>query len=54
VPVNPELKNISPTMAATSGASSFADELEKLATLKEKGIISAAEFESQKARLLAR
>jgi len=32
---------------------STADELAKLADLKEKGVISEAEFESQKAKLLA-
>jgi ABC-type multidrug transport system fused ATPase/permease subunit len=36
---------------ATSGSS--ADELAKLADLKSKGVISDAEFESQKAKLLA-
>jgi len=54
-PVNPELKTISPTMAASGGSSvSVADELEKLAGLRDKGIISQAEFDTQKARLLAR
>ncbi len=37
--------------AATSGGT--ADELTKLADLKERGIISDAEFEAQKAKLLA-
>ena len=55
VPVNPELKTISPAMAASGGAGvSVADELEKLAALRDKGIITQAEFETQKARLLAR
>ena len=31
---------------------SIADELSKLAELKEKGVIADAEFESQKAKLL--
>jgi len=55
IPVNPELKNISPTMPiAGASAVSVADELEKLAGLRAKGIITPAEFEQQKARLLAR
>ena len=36
--------------AGTSGA---ADELEKLAALKDKGVISDDEFQAQKAKLLA-
>ena len=38
--------------AAASGGGT-ADELSKLADLKERGVISDAEFEQQKARLLA-
>ena len=38
-------------VAATGG--STADELTKLADLKERGVISAAEFEQQKAKILA-
>jgi Short C-terminal domain/Phospholipase_D-nuclease N-terminal len=38
--------------AGSSGASS-ADELAKLADLKEKGVITDAEFDTQKAKLLA-
>jgi hypothetical protein len=38
--------------AAGSGGST-ADELEKLASLREKGVISSDEFETQKAKLLA-
>jgi hypothetical protein len=38
----------------TAGSSgSTADELQKLASLREKGVLSDAEFEAQKARLLA-
>ena len=37
----------------TAGASGNADELAKLADLKEKGVITDAEFEAQKAKLLA-
>jgi hypothetical protein len=36
-----------------AGTSSAADELTKLADLKAKGILSDAEFEEQKAKLLA-
>jgi hypothetical protein len=37
----------------TAGGSSQVDELAKLADLKEKGVLSDAEFEAQKAKLLA-
>ena len=37
--------------AGTSGG--VADELEKLASLKERGVISDSEFEDQKSKLLA-
>jgi Short C-terminal domain len=39
--------------AAASGGGGTADELSKLADLRERGVISDAEFEQQKARLLA-
>ena len=38
--------------AAASGGGGAADELAKLADLKERGVISDAEFEQQKAKLL--
>jgi hypothetical protein len=38
---------------AASGGASTADELSKLADLRAKGVLSDAEFEAQKARLLA-
>jgi hypothetical protein len=38
---------------AAGTTASTADELEKLANLRETGVISDAEFQSQKARLLA-
>ena len=38
---------------AAGGGQSVADELAKLADLRDAGTITAAEFESQKARLLA-
>jgi len=37
----------------TAGAGNSAEELTKLADLKEKGVITDAEFEAQKAKLLA-
>lgn len=37
----------------TAGSSGSADELAKLADLKERGVISAAEFEQQKAKILS-
>jgi Short C-terminal domain/Phospholipase_D-nuclease N-terminal len=37
---------------STAGGSSHADELAKLADLKEKGVLSDTEFEAQKAKLL--
>ena len=37
----------------TAGSSGNADELAKLADLKEKGVITDAEFDAQKAKLLA-
>jgi ABC-type multidrug transport system fused ATPase/permease subunit len=37
----------------TAGSSSSADELAKLADLKSKGVITDAEFEAQKAKLLS-
>ena len=39
--------------AAASSGGGTADELTKLADLKERGVISDAEFEQQKAKLLA-
>jgi hypothetical protein len=53
-PVNPELAGVSPVIASQGTATGIADELEKLAALRDKGIISQAEFENQKAKLLAR
>ena len=39
--------------AAATGATSNADEIAKLANLRTQGVISDAEFEQQKAKLLA-
>lgn len=52
VPVNPELVNVTP--ASPTPAVSIADELAKLAGLREKGLLTEAEFAAQKAKLLAR
>jgi hypothetical protein len=41
------------TAASTGGAGGTADEISKLADLKAKGVITDAEFEQQKAKLLA-
>jgi len=55
VPVNPELHNVDPSGPAPAQAASIdpADELAKLGALKEKGLITQAEFDAQKAKLLA-
>lgn len=53
-PVNPELTVVSAPIPTASGATGVADELEKLASLRDKGIITQAEFDTQKAKLLAR
>jgi ABC-type multidrug transport system fused ATPase/permease subunit len=39
--------------AATPGAPSTAEELTKLATLRDQGVLTEAEFDAQKAKLLA-
>ena len=41
------------SVAASSSAPSTADELAKLADLRDKGVITADQFEAQKAKLLA-
>ena len=47
------LKEYVQSVAATSGGASTADELAKLADLRDKGVITADQFEAQKAKLLA-
>jgi hypothetical protein len=47
------LKQYVQSVAATSGGTSTADELAKLADLRDKGVITADQFEAQKAKLLA-
>jgi Short C-terminal domain len=55
VPLQPELVD-TPTSSAPSSVAApiIADELGKLAVLRDKGIITPAEFEAQKVKLLAR
>ena len=52
VPIQPELAN-APDGDAT-GRLGVADELAKLAELRAKGVITEAEFEAQKHKLLSR
>ena len=49
-----ELRNFDATKPNETPQIGIAAELEKLAELRDKGIISQAEFETQKAKLLAR
>lgn len=53
-PIQAELKTAPIAASATGPAPSIADELGKLAELRDKGIITPAEFEVQKAKLLSR
>jgi predicted membrane channel-forming protein YqfA (hemolysin III family) len=48
-----EQKAFNSYIQQTVGSSGQADELAKLADLKEKGVITDAEFDAQKAKLLA-
>ena len=54
VPLQPELKDVE--TAKTSGPASLgvAEELGKLADLRAKGVLTQAEFDAQKAKLLSR
>lgn len=52
-PPQPEL-TATDQSEATAPVTSIADELEKLASLRDKGIITQAEFDAQKAKLLSR
>ena len=42
-----------PVAAAASGSDALIDQLQKLGTLRDQGILTPAEFEAQKAKLLA-
>lgn len=54
VPVNPELiAASSKDKPSAVAALSVADELRKLAELRDKGIITTSEFDTQKAKLLS-
>ncbi|MBB3941765.1 hypothetical protein GGR39_003446 [Novosphingobium fluoreni] len=52
-PPPPEFAGVG-TSASAPAAESIADELAKLAALKDKGVITQAEFDAQKAKLLSR
>jgi hypothetical protein len=43
-----------PPPAAASSGGSVADEIAKLAALRDKGLLTEAEFQAQKAKLLGR
>jgi hypothetical protein len=47
------MKQYVQSVAASSGGTSTADELAKLADLRDKGVITADQFDAQKAKLLA-
>ena len=48
-----EMRGYIREVAATPGARSTAEELTKLASLRDQGVLSQAEFDGQKAKLLA-
>ena len=54
VPVPPELVNTGALIAPASPVVGVAEELKKLAELRDQGIITAEEFAAQKAKLLGR
>lgn len=54
VPVPPELVNTASPVAAAGPVVGVAEELKKLAELRDQGIITAEEFAAQKAKLLGR
>ncbi len=54
VPVPPEMKGVLAPPSASGPVVGVAEELEKLASLRDKGIITEAEFQTQKAKLLGR
>ena len=54
VPIQSALQTTPVTATTTAAAPSIADELGKLAELRDKGIITQTEFDAQKAKLLAR
>jgi len=53
-PVLPEMAGIEGTVAGSTPVVGVADELSKLADLRDKGIITVEEFNAQKAKLLGR
>lgn len=54
VPVPPEMVNAGAPMTAAGPIVGVAEELKKLAELRDQGIITAEEFAAQKAKLLGR
>jgi hypothetical protein len=54
VPLQPELHALAPGAPVGGPIVGVAEELAKLADLRDKGIITAEEFQAQKAKLLAR
>jgi ABC-type multidrug transport system fused ATPase/permease subunit len=48
-----EMRGYIREVAATPGAPSTAEELTKLASLRDQGVLTEAEFDAQKAKLLA-
>jgi hypothetical protein len=48
-----EMRSYIREVAVTPGAPSTAEELTKLATLRDQGVLTEAEFDAQKAKLLA-
>ena len=48
-----EMRSYIREVAATPGAPTTAEELTKLATLRDQGVLTQAEFDAQKAKLLA-
>ena len=48
-----EMRGYIREVAATPGTPSTAEELTKLATLRDQGVLTEAEFDAQKAKLLA-
>jgi len=54
VPLQPELHALAPGAPVGGPIVGVAEELAKLADLRDKGIVTAEEFQAQKAKLLAR
>ena len=48
-----EMRELHPGSGGNAGAPSTAEELSKLASLRDQGVLTEAEFDAQKAKLLA-